>query len=159
MHAVYRIMCDERALIAPLWKMVDDYVEISRTDKIKFAMAAREMPEIRASIVSITEDLDESLSIVYNFDGRMNVAEWQSMDLTDRLSSLRLCTFKYESIHRFHDVFIYKTTNLLTVVEIIKNIMYDSNLWYRGGYEQYKINALFMSELFDAHRIVTVAKK
>lgn len=149
MCVVYAIMRNERALIEPLWKIVDEYVEISRADNVKFAMVARAMPEIRASLVEITEYLDESLCIVYDSGGQIDVAAWQSMDLTSRLLSLRLCTFKYEHVCRFHDIYTYDIINLAVAIELINDIVCESGLWCRRSSETYPLKTRFACELFN----------
>lgn len=150
MRVVYEIMRDSRALIDPLWKMVDDYVEMSRTDKIKYAMAAREAPEIRAYVLGVVEDLDERLSITYDFDGALDAAAWKDMDLTSRLLNLRECTFKYSYIHGFRDIYSYDIINLSVAIELINDIVCDSGWWRIGRNDpSSEIKYLFASAMFD----------
>jgi hypothetical protein len=152
MRAIYEIMRDSRALIEPLWRMVDDYIELSCAESIEYAMISRAVPEIRVYMLGVTEDLDESLSIVYNFDGQMNVSIWQSMDLISRLSSLRLCTFKYEYTRRFHDVYICEIVNMPTAIELINGMIHGHNWWWHDRYPiSPQIKTRFARELFDSH--------
>lgn len=94
MRAVYEVMRDERALIEPLWLIVDSYVKLSHRDKVMFIFAVRDVPEIHAGLRDVVTSLDEDMWLRYDLPNTGQT--WQNMCIIDRINAMNRAVFRCE---------------------------------------------------------------
>lgn len=147
MRAVYYIMRDECALIAPLWLIVGDYVELTKNNMIEYALVMRETPDIQSVLMHVVDELDEYLSIQYTCDNGSDT--WHLMNIADRLHDLNSRKFKCTYTSKFRNTHMCETHDLESIIAII-NILLDNSLYHISmSVSTPNIETKFMRKLFD----------
>ncbi len=128
MHPVYRILCNDCALIPPLWQIVDSYIQLSHDDIVMYALAIRPMPAISVRLISMTNDLDETMSLKYS-RGECDIYKWKTMDIINRLKSMKHRIYTHEYVFNFHNIHMSDKYNSKEVIELLAGKI---NMHYRN---------------------------
>lgn len=128
MCAVYHILRNDRALIPPLWEIVDSYTQLLPDDIVMYALATRPTPVISSKLISITNDLDETMSLKYS-RGERDIYKWQTMDIINRLKSIKHRIYTFEYVFNFHNIRVNDKYNLKEVIDLISGKI---NIYHRN---------------------------
>lgn len=128
MRAVYHILRNNCALIPPLWEIVDSYIQLLPDDIVMYALAIRPEPAISVRLISITDDLDETMSLKYS-RGECDIHKWQTMDIINRLKSMKHRIYTHEYVFNFHNIYMNDKYNSKGVIELLAGKI---NMHYRN---------------------------